>query len=556
MRHLVVRPVLDVRVRHAGHGLDAERAVLDRLGALWHERLVPVLDAAFSEAAGPDAHVRIDRLELDLGSVALDRLERALPEALRQALARELPRAPRRPAPLAGPPAGLAAPDGGAATTSAPAPSVPGALAPKTHEPRAAPDGPTSEVEALGAFLATGRLPWWADGPDRFDLDRAVASALAAPGRLAALVDAARPDGLRRLAWQARPETVAAVLRAWTAEASAIEAAAETWRPVARALGLDAARVRAALQDATLSAARPEAAVAASASPTPATPSDAFPDLVHRLHAYAAARLAEIAGRDVADWIEAARDAVETTTATASFRAWLDARTTPDASPLLPERRLSNDASTSEPSPPPPGDVPADARPSAALDAATASVPSADAARQPDDDTAEASLYVRDAGLVLLWPFLPAYLGALGLLDETKKAFASAAARRRGVVLVAHLASGRFDPPEPDLALAKLLCGHPLAAPVEREVEPTDAERDEAEVLLRAVVGHWTALKTTSPDGLREAFLARDGRLDRTDDAWSLTVERRGVDVLVDAVPWAVGVVRLPWMEAALSVTW
>ena len=44
------------RVDHArpdvrAAGLDAERAVLDRLGALWHERLLPVLDEAVSRAA-------------------------------------------------------------------------------------------------------------------------------------------------------------------------------------------------------------------------------------------------------------------------------------------------------------------------------------------------------------------------------------------------------------------------------------------------------------------------------------------------------------------------
>ncbi|HLO95924.1 MAG TPA: contractile injection system tape measure protein, partial [Burkholderiaceae bacterium] len=66
----------------------------------------------------------------------------------------------------------------------------------------------------------------------------------------------------------------------------------------------------------------------------------------------------------------------------------------------------------------------------------------------------------------------------------------------------------------------------------------------------------------TSVAGLREAFLQRQGRLakdkPRADapPAWRLRVEKRGLDVLLDRLPWGFSTVRLPWMEGVLHVEW
>jgi hypothetical protein len=91
---------------------------------------------------------------------------------------------------------------------------------------------------------------------------------------------------------------------------------------------------------------------------------------------------------------------------------------------------------------------------------------------------------------------------------------------------------------------------------VPRRIDLTDAERSEAEALLRSVVTHWKRLGATSPAGLREGFLTRPGRLERQGETWRLRVERRGIDVLLDSLPWPLSRVQTPFMAAPLAVDW
>jgi hypothetical protein len=63
-------------------------------------------------------------------------------------------------------------------------------------------------------------------------------------------------------------------------------------------------------------------------------------------------------------------------------------------------------------------------------------------------------------------------------------------------------------------------------------------------------------LRSTSPDGLRQAFLQRDGRLEYRDDGWQLLVEGKAQDVLLSRLPWGFAIVKYPWMNGMLSVSW
>lgn len=161
---------------------------------------------------------------------------------------------------------------------------------------------------------------------------------------------------------------------------------------------------------------------------------------------------------------------------------------------------------------------------------------------------------VSDAGLVLLHPFLPTLFEARGLVADG--AFIGEKAQLRAVHLSAALASGGAVREEPEMVVAKLLCGWPLDDAVPREAGLDAADLAEGEALLRAVVGHWSALGKASPEALRETFLARPGRLREGDKVWELEVERRATDVLLERLPWALSPLRLPWMPRPFRVIW
>ena len=164
-------------------------------------------------------------------------------------------------------------------------------------------------------------------------------------------------------------------------------------------------------------------------------------------------------------------------------------------------------------------------------------------------------IYINQAGLVLLHPFLINYFRAVGLVEEN--AFCNDIAQQTAIYLLHYLATGQISAPEYELVLPKLLCGWPLNEAISPEISPPEEAFAEAEELLQTVINYWEALKNTSPDGLREGFLQREGKLARTgNQQWKLQVEQVAIDVLLGRLPWGVSMVKLPWMDELLTVEW
>ncbi|SMF97688.1 hypothetical protein SAMN02949497_0258 [Methylomagnum ishizawai] len=164
------------------------------------------------------------------------------------------------------------------------------------------------------------------------------------------------------------------------------------------------------------------------------------------------------------------------------------------------------------------------------------------------------AIYLDNAGLVILWPFLKSLFDRLGLLREAD--FRDAAARQRGVILLHYLASGLTEPPEYLLPLNKLLCGLDLETVFEPETALTEAETAEGEHLLAAVIDQAPILNHMSIQGFRGSFLLRAGALSVRDGAWLLRVERETYDLVLERFPWGFAWVKLPWMPLPLRVEW
>jgi len=127
----------------------------------------------------------------------------------------------------------------------------------------------------------------------------------------------------------------------------------------------------------------------------------------------------------------------------------------------------------------------------------------------------------------------------------------------RAVCLLHFLATGFPRALEYELTLPKILCNIPLKSPVESDVELTELEKKEAIALLQAVIRHWQALRSTSPDGLRGTFLLRPGKISLRDDGdWLVQIETRSFDILLNELPWGISMIKLPWMPRLLWVQW
>jgi hypothetical protein len=167
----------------------------------------------------------------------------------------------------------------------------------------------------------------------------------------------------------------------------------------------------------------------------------------------------------------------------------------------------------------------------------------------------EGAIYVKNAGIVLLHPFLVRFFGALKLLDNDQQ-FVSDESRERGIHLLHFVATGREEPAENETTLLKVLCGWSTHIPIIRRLSLSAAEKYETDNLLTTAIQHWNKIGNTSPDGLRESFFQRDGKLTQGDSGWNIAVERKTIDILLDYLPWQLSVIRLPWQKSSIHVDW
>ncbi|HEY6871625.1 MAG TPA: contractile injection system tape measure protein [Geobacteraceae bacterium] len=162
-----------------------------------------------------------------------------------------------------------------------------------------------------------------------------------------------------------------------------------------------------------------------------------------------------------------------------------------------------------------------------------------------------AGIYIENAGLALLHPFLPLYFEALAVASEDRLL-----QPERALCLLHYLTTGEAVAPEYELFLPKILCNLNPETPVESDVGLTGMELDESVALLEAVIRHWEALGNSSPDALRGTFLLRKGKISQRENDWLLQVESQTCDILLGQLPWGISMIKLPWMKKTLWVEW
>lgn len=178
----------------------------------------------------------------------------------------------------------------------------------------------------------------------------------------------------------------------------------------------------------------------------------------------------------------------------------------------------------------------------------------ATAARPADP---EEGIYINNAGLVLLHPFLPQFFGLLELQD--RNGFVHATAQQHAILLTQYMITPGLELPEHELALNKILCGYPMEETLPAAITVSAIELSEINDLLQTVVDNWkmhgVAVNTTV-DNLRVSFLQRSGKLTRRAGNWLLQVEPKAYDIVMNGLPWSISRIQYKWMPELLRVEW
>jgi len=185
---------------------------------------------------------------------------------------------------------------------------------------------------------------------------------------------------------------------------------------------------------------------------------------------------------------------------------------------------------------------------------ATHSITKASSVQGSSDEMAkelEEGIFISNAGTVIIAPFLPLLFSRTGLSNGPSISDVSAA-----LVLVNYCITGQKEAAEFDLLLPKILCGARPEMVFEMSSHMPVKYFEEADEMLSSAIEYWTALKSTSVQGLQESFLKRSGKLVFKNDEWILNVEQKPYDMLLQQLPWNIGMIRLPWMENLLRTQW
>jgi len=170
---------------------------------------------------------------------------------------------------------------------------------------------------------------------------------------------------------------------------------------------------------------------------------------------------------------------------------------------------------------------------------------------QPEEE----GIYVNNAGLVLLHPFLPVFFTKLELLNDMQQ-FVSVSAQQKAAVLLYYLQCNKEQYKEWEMALNKIICGIVSDDVLSEDIVLSEKEKDECQALLQTVADYWEALKGASTEALQNTFILREGKISWKEDYWLLQIERTAVDILLERLPWGFATIKLPWLNHLIYTEW
>ncbi|TDD96002.1 contractile injection system tape measure protein [Flavobacterium cellulosilyticum] len=164
--------------------------------------------------------------------------------------------------------------------------------------------------------------------------------------------------------------------------------------------------------------------------------------------------------------------------------------------------------------------------------------------------------YIKNAGVIILHPFFKALFEQLNLC-EADGLWKSKRSQQKAILLTQYLVNSDEKIQESDLILNKVLCGLSMEEVVNVKLKITGIEIDQCNSLLEAVKEHWKVMSTSSTEALQQTFLQREAKFELvSENEYELWVEEKGVDILLEQLPWGISMIQTPWMDSYLSCHW
>lgn len=164
------------------------------------------------------------------------------------------------------------------------------------------------------------------------------------------------------------------------------------------------------------------------------------------------------------------------------------------------------------------------------------------------------NIAVNNAGLIILGAYLPQYFERLELTENG--AFKDEDAQNRSVYLLQYLVYNRIDFAANYLLLNKLLVGMSIDAPLTRIEKVSQDEKELSASLLQGVIHNWDSMQNSTSEAIQESFFKHDGLLQFKEEHIELTVEKRSIDILLQRISWNISLVKIPWMDRPLHISW
>jgi hypothetical protein len=172
-----------------------------------------------------------------------------------------------------------------------------------------------------------------------------------------------------------------------------------------------------------------------------------------------------------------------------------------------------------------------------------------------DQDIFKNATQVMFVGGILLYPYLTRLFNDLDYLSKDKTIKNNK--HNSAVSVMVYLLTGQEQAFDYQLYFIKWLLGIPVNALITLEENSlTDNEKALTDNVLLSLKSHWSVMNNTSIDTIRKSFLQRSGMMKLDDEQCHLHIERKGIDVLIDQIPFSLSIIRLAWIKQPIIVTW